>query len=282
MKKIYKLEQETLVDIHNNIKISYTEMLSNIKINIIKKTDLFLEFDLIGVDCSIANALRRVLINEIPVYAIDKIVIHNNTSVLPDEFLAHRIGLIPITCLPGTDLLSYRLKVYNDENDVRTITSNDIEGDFLKPDIIIAKLAPRQCIDMEMTAECNIGKVHSKWSPVCPATYKLMPIIEIGDFYDDQALKLKNSFSDGVIEIVNENGKQKAVVVNPRLDSMSREVLRHKEFENSVFLGRKNDYFIFTIESVALDPIYLVNKALEIIINKLDNLDQDLQDYKNN
>ncbi|KAI5279734.1 DNA-directed RNA polymerase core subunit rpc40, partial [Ascosphaera aggregata] len=53
-------------------------------------------FSLIGVDASIANAFRRILIAEVPTLAIETCYIHNNTSVIQDEVLAHRLGLIPL------------------------------------------------------------------------------------------------------------------------------------------------------------------------------------------
>ena len=56
--------------------------------------------DLIHVDASISNALRRILISEIPTMAIEKVFIYNNTSVMHDEILAHRLGLIPIYANP--------------------------------------------------------------------------------------------------------------------------------------------------------------------------------------
>ena len=53
-------------------------------------------FDLKGVEPPLANALRRILIAEIPTMAIEKVEMWQNTSIIPDENLAHRLGLIPI------------------------------------------------------------------------------------------------------------------------------------------------------------------------------------------
>lgn len=49
----------------------------------------------------------------------------------------------------------------------------------LLDDILIAKLRPGQEIEMEVVCEKGIGKTHAKWSPVCTAYYRLMPVIEI-------------------------------------------------------------------------------------------------------
>jgi len=59
-----------------------------------------MEFDMVGVDAAIANAFRRILIAEVPTMAVEKVSIHNNTSIIQDEVLAHRLGLIPIRADP--------------------------------------------------------------------------------------------------------------------------------------------------------------------------------------
>ena len=53
-----------------------------------------------GVEAPIANALRRILLAEVPTMAIEKVVIFQNTSIIQDEVLAHRLGLIPIAADP--------------------------------------------------------------------------------------------------------------------------------------------------------------------------------------
>ncbi|CAI5453710.1 unnamed protein product [Caenorhabditis angaria] len=74
----------------------------DIQIEIINesKDGMTLEFDLTRVEAPIANALRRILIAEVPTMALEKIYLYQNTSVIQDEVLCHRLGLLPLKVDP--------------------------------------------------------------------------------------------------------------------------------------------------------------------------------------
>ncbi|KAJ3103918.1 DNA-directed RNA polymerases I and III subunit RPAC1 [Phlyctochytrium planicorne] len=220
--------------------------------------------------------------------AIEKVYIQNNTSVMHDEILAHRLGLVPILADPSkfefmeegegpTDLntIVFNMNVMcqpaqrgNKEaaedtfssvysRDLKWIPQGDQEDKFegtpIKPvfdDILLVKLRPGQSITIDVHCQKGIGKEHAKWSPVATASYRLLPEIKIlSPITGDAAVKFQQCFTPGVIDVIkNKDGEKEAVVSQPRKDTVSREVLRHAEFENTVELSRIRDHFIFSVE----------------------------------
>ncbi|PYH94180.1 DNA-directed RNA polymerases I and III 40 kDa polypeptide, partial [Aspergillus ellipticus CBS 707.79] len=277
-------------------------------------------FSLIGVDASIANAFRRILMAEVPSIAIEYVFVHNNTSVIQDEVLAQRLGLVPFKgSVEGINWMRWFKKPTEDdpesgsnpadyntivlrldvectknpnadpkEEDPRKIYNNahvyakDITfhpvgrqeqffiGDDsiqpVNPDILVAKLRPGQKIDMELHCIKGIGADHAKFSPVATASYRLLPDINIlRPIIGEDAKKFAKCFPKGVIGLEpvtreeaaqkgsgyeGHEGESKAVVADAFNDTVSRECLRHEEFQGKVKLGRVRDHFIFNVESV--------------------------------
>ncbi|SCU90376.1 LAMI_0E01794g1_1 [Lachancea mirantina] len=274
-------------------------------------------FDLIHIDTSIANAFRRIMVSEVPSVAVEYVYFFNNTSVIQDEVLAHRIGLVPLKVDP--DMLSWidtslpEEEKFTDENTIvltlnvkctknpdapkdatdpeilyrsSSVYARDLKFEpqgkqvetFAKcpvvaadPNILLAKLRPGQEISLRAHCILGVGNDHAKFSPVCTASYRLMPHINITQpITGEDAKKFAKCFSEGVIGI-DSNGQ--AVVKDARHDTVSREVLRHEEFNGKVKLGRVRDHFIFNVESSgAMTPEEIFFKSVRILKNKAEYL----------
>ncbi|GAB6021778.1 DNA-directed RNA polymerases I and III subunit RPAC1 [Chamberlinius hualienensis] len=134
-----------------------------------------MEFDMIGVDASVANAFRRILISEVPTMAIEKVFINCNTSVIQDEVLAHRLGLIPINANPnffeyrqegdekGTaeDTIEFKLHVKCSKNPNATKDSAT-PADLYKNHSVYSGQLEWVPIDAQtdLYGECGFGPVH--------------------------------------------------------------------------------------------------------------------------
>ncbi|XP_059618611.1 DNA-directed RNA polymerases I and III subunit RPAC1 [Phlebotomus argentipes] len=75
---------------------NFEKFREKLRINIVSYKSMEMEFDVIGIHPAIVNAFRRIMLSEIPTMAIEKVMIYNNTSIIQDEVLAHRLGLIPL------------------------------------------------------------------------------------------------------------------------------------------------------------------------------------------
>lgn len=162
------------------------------------------DFILRDVDLLMANSLRRTMLSEVPTLAIDLVEIDVNTSVLADEFLAHRLGLIPLNS-DGIDNLSYsrdctcdqycpncsvklELTAKCDSDSTMSVYATDLAkfhnglklGDPVVRDIhqrgpLICKLRKHQELRLTCIAKKGIAKEHAKWSPCAAIGFEYDP-----------------------------------------------------------------------------------------------------------
>ena len=142
-------------------------------IQVITNDDKKISVKIKGVSLHYANALRRICLNGVPVFAIDTVDVIENSSVLPDEGIAHTLGMIPLkTELDGTEESNSRVVLILDSEaaeDTRTVTSAELESkdQIVKPvsnQIPIIHLAPGQRIKLEAYARLGRGTEHAKWN----------------------------------------------------------------------------------------------------------------------
>jgi DNA-directed RNA polymerase subunit D len=171
-----------------------------VKIEVLEKDETNLRVVVRDADVPLMNALRRIALAEVPSMAIDEVVMIENSSILQDEMIAHRLGLVPLK----TDLDSYNLPedcecksefgcpqcrvtlTLNAESPeaTRPVYSGELVSE--NPSVVpvaekipVIKLAKGQKLKLEAYARLGKGKVHAKWQPVSVCAYKYYPKIDV-------------------------------------------------------------------------------------------------------
>jgi len=123
-----------------------------------------------GVDATFMNGVRRAIMNSVPVFAVEDVRIYENSSVMFDEMLAHRLGMLPLK----TDLKAYKagekVIMMLEKEGPATVYSRDVQSTDPKVEVVdkhipLVKLAKGQKVKIEMDAVMGFGKEHVKWQP---------------------------------------------------------------------------------------------------------------------
>jgi DNA-directed RNA polymerase subunit D len=262
-----------------------------VEIQILEKTDDFMRFIVRGVNVPLVNALRRIMLTEVPTMAIDEVVILENSSILHDEILAHRMGLIPLKTdldsynLPeeckceselGCNLCRSNLTLEAEATDkTTTVYSGDLKSE--NPDITpvsgkipIVKLAPEQRVNLEAYARLGKGKNHAKWQPVSMCTYMYLPKIKVDLERCDACGKCVEVCPEEVLVDMAEGIKTQEVI-NCTLCMDCADAC--PQDPPALEISWDKEAFIFKIESTGALP------AERILIEALKILDKKLKDF---
>lgn len=168
-------------------------MTSSPSVNILERADEKIVIKFNNVPRQYVNAIRRISISEVPTLAIDDVVILENSSVMHDEAIAHRLGLVPLLTNLDRFVMPHEcdckstlgcskcrvLLVLDSEANEKTkvVMSGELvsEDELIKPvskDIPIITLAPGQKLKFEAYARLGIGRDHAKWQPTSAAIVK--------------------------------------------------------------------------------------------------------------
>lgn len=258
---------------------------SGIKVVVREVEDNRVDFVLQSCSLSLANSLRRVMLAEIPTIAIDLVEINENSSVLPDEFLAHRLGLIPLNSRGVAGDLEYtrdcdncddhcsecsvtlRLRAECRRDETLKIFASDLMRQSERRDSIgqpvfsasegqgalIAKLRQGQKLELTCIAKKGFAKEHAKWAPTAA----------IGFEYDPNN-KLKH------VSYWYENDAKDEWPVDPQNSTWESE---ESAADASIDFDATPSAFFYDVEGVGiLDPDEIVTGGLDVLQTKLANI----------
>ncbi|XP_026190120.1 DNA-directed RNA polymerase II subunit rpb3 [Cyclospora cayetanensis] len=306
----------SLQRLHQQPQLHQQQQLLQAAIRITELSSKVVKFTLSNCDASIANALRRVMISEVPSLAIDLVTVFENTSVLHDEYIVHRLGLLPIDSSSVERFISrdYTLDATAAESDYLVVTHldlvaertiggitggphggppmpvpspQDMQADGFASGIPIVKLRKNQSVSMSCLATKGIGKLHAKWSPVATATYKCRPIIQLNEeMLQTASAQSKKEIADSCPRKVFTFEDDTAVggtgilrVANP-LDCMFCDQCTKKAKELSlreaIRVAPDERTFHFTVESTGVMP---AEKIVQMAFDILRNKLSDLETH---
>jgi DNA-directed RNA polymerase subunit D len=224
-----------------------------------------------GVSPAFANGIRRAMVADVPTLSIDTIRFIENSSVMFDEQIALRLGLIPLSTPddyePG-DTVTLAIDVEGPATAYSgDLVSSDGKVQPAEENVPIIELKEGQRLELEADAELGLGKDHAKHQGGVAVGYRHLQRVEVvgekGEFEDEEPEIVR-----GVIE---EDG----------------ELIPAEEFDNDLsqrYPGKEVEIedvpnaFVFDVESDgSLSVEDLVLQAVESIEVRAEELEEAVQ-----
>ncbi|MFH0715162.1 MAG: DNA-directed RNA polymerase subunit D [Candidatus Diapherotrites archaeon] len=239
-------------------------MSKEITVKALESKGLLAKYLVKNASAPLLNSLRRVMQSDVPTLAIEEVTISENNSILFDEFLTQRLGLIPLT----TDLKSYALGdsivLTLEKEGPATVYSREIKSKDPKVKVVgnapIVKLGKGQKVRLELKAVMGKGKEHAKWSP---GVFSYRPVAElnISENAGEEAVKACPK------HILEKKGKK--VVLTDSLACDACAACVDSSGSENISLSISDTDFVFSIESFGqLECDEIIAKGIELLREK--------------
>ena len=179
-------------------------MTDEFDVEFIERDDREARFVVRGLTPALANGLRRAMIADVPTFSIDSLRVVENSSVMFDEMIGLRLGLIPLTTDLDEFAVGDEVTLALDVEGPATAYSGDLRSadDYVVPadeNVPIIELKEGQRLELEADAVLESGKSHAKHQGGVAVGYRHLQRVEVvgdaGEFADDEPHVLR-----GVIE----------------------------------------------------------------------------------
>ncbi|MXR19502.1 DNA-directed RNA polymerase subunit D [Halobacterium bonnevillei] len=246
-------------------------MSQDFDVEFIDRDDREARFVVRNITPAFANGIRRSILADVPTLSIDSVRFVENSSVMFDEQLALRLGLVPLTT-PEDFAEGDSVTLALDVEGPGTAYSGDLvcqdpEVEAADKNIPIIELKDDQRLELEADAELGYGRDHAKHQGGVAVGYRhLQRVNVVGDSpeYEDEEPEILR----GVIE---EDGD---LVPTDEFDNDLTNRYPGKEVDVEDVSGA----FVFHVESDGSMPVSeLVLRAVDSLVDRADELEQAVQ-----
>ncbi|WP_225333866.1 DNA-directed RNA polymerase subunit D [Halomicrobium urmianum] len=252
------------------------------EVEFVERSDRAARFLVRGITPAFANGIRRAMIADVPTFSVDTVRVIENSSVMFDEQIGLRLGLVPLTTdlddFEVGDEVTLSLDVEGPETAYSgDIVSNDPLVEPADDNVPIIDLKDGQRLEVEADAVLDRGREHAKHQGGVAVGYRHLQTVEVvgdaGEFGDDEPQILR-----GVIE------EQAAEHVDPEVDpdAENGDLVLTDEFDNDLTnrypekelaVTDVENAFVFHVEtdgSFTVEELTL--RAVETIRDRADEL----------
>jgi DNA-directed RNA polymerase subunit D len=179
-------------------------MSQDFEVEFIERGDREAQFLVRELTPAFANGIRRAMVADVPTLSIDTVRFVENSSVMFDEMIALRLGLVPLTTPLDDYEVGEKATLAMDVQGPATAYSGDLESsdNLVQPadeHIPIIELKEGQRLEFEADAVLDTGKDHAKHQGGVAAGYRHLQRVEVVADADEFAESEPNILR-GVIE----------------------------------------------------------------------------------
>ena len=257
------------------------------EVQFVDRTERSALFAVRPITPAFANGIRRAMIADVPTFSVDTVRFIENSSVMFDEQIGLRLGLVPLTAPPGEFEIGDEVTLSLDVEGPDTAYSGDIvsSDEMVEPadeNVPIIDLKEGQRLEFEADAVLDVGKEHAKHQGGVAVGYRHLQRVEVvgekGEFDDDEPQILR-----GVIE---EQAAEHAVAADGQ-EPENGQLVDTDEFGNDLterYPGKElevvdvDDAFVFDVETDgSLTADELVTEAIGTIETRAAELKETIQ-----
>ena len=260
-----------------------------------------LQFRLSGVNVSIANALRRIILSDIPLVVFrvsphekSKCTILANTCGLHNEIIKHRLSCIPVYMKPGEHLqvgdreiplqdCIIELHIINQTDTNMVVTTADFQiKSISRPDLVVPENVLRTVFPADNTTNCFIDLLRLKArtsEDIPPKCIHLTCELDIATAKEDGVYNAVSTCSYG--NTIDETAQAEALQKKKQDWRDEKKDVEFEEANWKLLEGKRlylKDSFDFIIQTASVyNNLEIVIVACEIMIKRL----RDLKDKDN-